>query len=443
MSYANRIAGKAIAILSFFVTCLLITSSATAEPYRLAAQDRIALRVVEWRSGEADLKDWNVLSGTFLINDSGAISIPLVGEVAAAGLTTEELSGRIADLLQRRAGLVNKPSAAVEISQYGPIYIVGAVDKPGQYPFSPDLTVMKAVSLAGGFQREPDNISSRLERDRIQAIGTLGSAELDYNGLFMRRARLQAEKEGRATFDIPDELKGTKGLEELHAEELDLMKLRQIELASKIAAAKGLGSLYTHEIETLQNKIAAQQRQIALVKKELASVNPLVDKGLIQSSRRLSLDRDESDAENKLLDLDFQIIRARQLLEENRRDSDELVNSMNSQIQNELNDVVRSIAKADLQTRVARLLIEETEYERQIQKLEEKSDRGEVVQFHIARRNESGETVRIAATADSRLEPRDLIEVAPSTSQDTRFGMTSPANVRQDVASTVILQPRR
>lgn len=443
MSYANRIAGKAVAMLAVVVTCLLIASPAAAEPYRLVAQDKIALRVVEWRSGEAEFKDWNVLNGTFLINDSGAISIPLVGEVTAAGLTTEELSTRIADLLQQRAGLVNKPSAAVEISQYGPIYIVGAVDKPGQYPFSPDLTVMKAVSLAGGFQREPENISSRLERDRIQAAGTLGSAELDHNGLFMRRARLQAEKQGKETFDIPEELKGVKGVEELHAEELDLMKLRQIELASKIAAAKGLGSLYTHEIETLQNKIAAQQRQVALVKKELSSVNALVDKGLIQSSRRLSLDRDESDAENKLLDLDFQIIRARQFLEENRQDSDELVNSMNSQIQNELNEIVRSIAKADLQTRVARLLIEETEYERQLQKLEEKSDSGDVVQFQIARRNENGETVRIAATADSRVQPRDLIEVAPSTRQGSRFGMTSPADERQDIASTSVLQPQR
>lgn len=443
MSYANAIAGKTVTILALVMISFLIAFPASAEPYRLFAQDRIALRVVEWRSGEAMFKDWNALSGTFLINDSGAISIPLIGEVAAAGLTTEQLSGRIADLLQQRAGLANKPSAAVEISQYGPIYIVGAVDKPGQYPFSPDLTVMKAVSLAGGFEREPESISSRLERDRIQAAGALGSAELDYSGLFMRRARLQAEKQGKATFDIPEELKGIKGAEELHAEELDLMKLRRIELASKIAAAKGLGSLYTHEIETLQNKIAAQQRQVALVKKELSSVNSLVEKGLIQSSRRLSLDRDESDAESKLLDLDFQNIRARQLLEENRRDSEELVNSMNSQIQNELNEIVRSIAKADLQTRVARLLIEETEYERQIRKLEEKSDSSDVGQFQIARRNEGGETVRMAATADSAVKPRDLIEVAPSTNQDSRFGMNSPADVRQAAASSAILQPQQ
>ncbi|MCV9967734.1 polysaccharide biosynthesis/export family protein [Pararhizobium sp. BT-229] len=438
MPYLNLLARKSafIFIFALAIAGFLTAFPAFAGPYRLVAQDRIALRVVEWRSGEAEFKDWSVLNGAFLINDDGAISIPFVGEVEAAGLTTKELAALIADLLQRRAGLANKPSASVEISQYGPIYVVGAVDKPGQYPFSPDLTVLKAISLAGGFQREPESIGSRLGRDRIQAAGTLGGAELDYNGLFVRRARLQAEKEGKETFDIPEELRGTKGIEELHAEELDLMKLRQIELKSKIAAAKGLGQLYTHEIETLQNKIAAQQRQVTLVKKELSNVNSLVDKGLIQSSRRFSLDRDESDAENKLLDLDFQMIRARQLLEENRRDSEELVNSMNSEIQNELNEVVRGIAKADLQTRVARLLIDETHYEKQRQLLEDDGNDDDFIQFQIARRSESGETTRIAATADTLVEPRDLIEVAPETPRRSKLGMSTPARFQHRVASS-------
>jgi polysaccharide biosynthesis/export protein ExoF len=436
MPYMSLLARKSAFTFALIIAGFLSAFPASAGPYRLVAQDRIALRVVEWRSGEAEFKDWSVLNGAFLINDDGAISIPFVGQVKAAGLTTKELSVLIADLLQLRAGLANKPSASVEISQYGPIYVVGAVDKPGQYPFSPDLTVMKAISLAGGLLRETESIGSRLERDRIQAAGTLGSAELDYNGLFMRRARLQAEKEGKGTFDIPDALRGIKGIEELHAEELDLMKLRQIELESKIAAAKGLGRLYSHEIETLQNKIAAQQRQVTLVKKELSNVNSLVDKGLIQSSRRFSLDRDESDAENKLLDLDFQMIRARQLLEENRRDSEELVNSMNSQIQNELNEVVRDIAKADLQTRVARLLIDETEYEKQRQLLEEDGNGDDFIQFEIVRRGESGETLRIAATADTLVEPRDLIEVAFETPRRSKLGMSPPTRIQLRVASS-------
>jgi exopolysaccharide production protein ExoF len=434
MRNGNPRTGRFVLLLTLAAVNLALLSPAAADPYRLVPQDRIALRVVEWRSGEAEIKDWNVLNGTFMVNDDGAISIPLVGEVTAVGLTTKELSARIAILLQQSAGLANTPSAAVEIAQYGPIYIAGAVDKPGQYPFSPDLTVMKAISLAGGFQREQDASGSRLERDRIQAAGTLGGAELDYNGLLMRRTRLKAEKEGKPDFETPEELRGADGVEAIHAEELDLMKLRRVELESKIAAAKGIGALYTHEIETLQNKISAQQRQVELVKKELSSINSLVDKGLIQSSRRLSLDRDETDAETKLLDLDFQLIRARQLLEENKRDAEELVNSMNSQIQTELNEVVRDIAKADLQTKVARLLIEETAYEKQRQLLDEK-DGDDAIRFQITRRSENGETVRIEASADSKIEPRDLVEVIAGPSNGSKLRATVPSTTQHDLAS--------
>lgn len=255
----------------------------------------------------------------------------------------------------------------------------------------------------------------------------------------MRRARLLAEKQGKEVFEIHEDLRGTKGIEELHAEEQDLMTLRRIELESKIAATKGLGRLYDHEIETLQNKIFAQQRQVTLVKKELSNVNSLVDKGLVQNSRRFTLDREESDAENKLLDLEFQTIRARQLLEENRRDSAELINSMNSQIQNELNEVVRDIGKADLQARVARLLIDETEYEKQRLLLEEDGNGDDYIQFQIARRGENGETIRIAATADTQVEPRDLIEVAPQGPSRAKLGTGSPTQIRHNVASSKAL----
>jgi protein involved in polysaccharide export with SLBB domain len=382
---------------------------AAAEPYRLVPQDRIALRVVEWRSGEAEFKDWSALNGTFMVNDDGAVSVPLVGEVPAAGLTTRELSGQIALLLQQRVGMTNKPSAAVEIAQYGPIYVAGAVDKPGEYQFSPDLTVMKAVSLAGGLERQGET-GIRLERENIQATGLLHGAELEYRSLLMRRARLEAEKEGRPGFDIPPQLRGEPGIEQLHAEELVLMKLRRKELESKIAAARGIGSLYEHEIQTLQNKINTQQRQVDLVKKELASVSALLDKGLVQSSRRLSLDRDESDEESKLLDLGFQLLRARQLLEENNRDADELVNSMNSQVQTELNTVVHDIAKAGLQAKVSGLLINETADEKQRRLLDRNEDE-KPIRFQIARRGRDGSIVRIEASADADVEPRDLIEV--------------------------------
>jgi len=425
-----RILALAIAAWSLW------TFAAAAEPYRLVSQDRIALRVVEWRSGEGEFKDWSVLNGTFVVNNEGAVSIPLVGDVEAAGLTTKELSERLSARLRESVGIADSLFASVEIAQFGPIYVVGAVDKPGQYPFSSDLTVMKAISLAGGLRKEAESARSRVERDRIQAAGLFGTAKLDYYGLLVREARLRAEKEGRDTFDIPASVANFSGAAQLHAEELSLMQLREVELSSKIAAAKGLGELYAHEIETLGNKITAQQRQIAVVKKELETVNSLFDKGLVQSSRRFSLDRDETEAENKLLDLDFQLLRARQSLEENKRDSEEIVNSMNSKIQDELNEVIREIAKSDLQARTARLMVEEADGEIRDLLLEEDLENKRTVTYYITRRQADGGTARIEVTGDTSIEPRDLIEVEIDRPTDLKAAMPAPLPHDQVVGST-------
>jgi protein involved in polysaccharide export with SLBB domain len=384
---------------------------ALADSYQLVTQDKIKLRVVEWRSGEGDYKSWEALDGEYVVNQSGSVSIPLVGEVPATGLTTESLAARIAYALQQRAGLANKPFISVEISQYGPIYLLGAVHSPGQYPYNPDLTVMKAISLAGGFEKDGEGRSAQINRDRIQATGTLGDAELDYNTLLMRESRLRAEMAGKDNFDTPATLTKTDGAEELHAEELNLMKFRRVELDSKIASAEDLGKLYSNSIDTLQSKIQAQEHQVSLFEKQLATVATLVDKGLTVSSRQFELDQAHSDAESKLLDLEFQLVQSRQSLAENKRDAATVVNSMNSQIQDELSTTLREIAKSDLQMRVSQALLNQTNQESQQRSSALDNDANSPPKIMIARQNDKGETERFEATPDTPIKPRDLIEV--------------------------------
>lgn len=405
----HSLKGAAIALASAVV--FLTVHPALSDPYRLVAEDRIALRVVEWQSGEGEFKDWDVLNGTFLVNDSGEVSIPLVGEVPAVGSTTKELAAKISELLQQNAGLSSKPYASVEIAQYGPIYLVGGLDKPGPYPFMPGLTIMKAISLAGGLQRTAENLGARFDRDRIQASSTLGSAQIDLHTLLVRQARLKAEMEGKENFDMPPALANVNGADGIYKEELNLMKLRGVELKSKMAAADSLTDLYTHSIETLQNKIETQQRQLALLQKELGTVTSLVDKGLSLSSRRLSLDKDTSDAESKLLDLEFQLISSRQSLEENKRDAADLVNSRNSQIQSDLNDVNQQIDKSNFDTRISRQLIDEADRQQDKQLLDDRRDSERTVKLQVVRNDSDGKPQTIAATADMLVEPRDLIEV--------------------------------
>jgi polysaccharide export outer membrane protein len=90
------------------------------------------------------------LTGEFRVNDSGNIALPLVGAVHAAGLTSAGLETAVGSAL-RRGNLVRNPSVAVEVIAYRPIYVLGEVNKPGQYGYQPGMTVVTAVAVAGGF----------------------------------------------------------------------------------------------------------------------------------------------------------------------------------------------------------------------------------------------------------------------------------------------------
>jgi polysaccharide export outer membrane protein len=90
------------------------------------------------------------LTGQFSVEDSGNVAIPLLGAVRAAGLTTRELALAIEEQLRSR-NLLRNPSVSVEILSYRPVYVLGEVNKPGEYPYRPGMTLVTLVALAGGF----------------------------------------------------------------------------------------------------------------------------------------------------------------------------------------------------------------------------------------------------------------------------------------------------
>ena len=108
-------------------------------PYTLDSGDRLRV-VVFGQDG---------LTNSYVVDVSGDIAMPLIGSVAARGLTTDQLSSRIAGLL--RQGYVRNPHVAVEVEAYRPFFILGEVTQPGQYPYVANMTVETAVAIAGGF----------------------------------------------------------------------------------------------------------------------------------------------------------------------------------------------------------------------------------------------------------------------------------------------------
>ncbi len=111
-----------------------------AQQYRLGGGDQI--RIITF--GEEQL------TGEFRVDDQGRIAMPLLGGVVAEGLTPQDLEKTIADGLKRR-NLLRDASVSVEVLAYRPIFVLGEVAKPGQYPYQPGMTVLTSVAVAGGF----------------------------------------------------------------------------------------------------------------------------------------------------------------------------------------------------------------------------------------------------------------------------------------------------
>lgn len=113
-------------------------TSRQAEQYRLGSGDKIKLNVYN----EEDL------SGEFDIAGNGILSLPLVGQVQAGGLTVSEFEQRLTKKLKT---YVRNPRVSVQVLNYRPFYIRGEVKKGGEYPYSNGLVVADAVAKAGGY----------------------------------------------------------------------------------------------------------------------------------------------------------------------------------------------------------------------------------------------------------------------------------------------------
>ena len=116
-----------------------LSAASPSGAYMLGPTDRVRLKVY----GEPEI------TGEYEIDANGNVSIPLAGQIKAAGLTTKQLERNITSALAK--GIVRDPRVNVEMVAYRPFYILGEVKKSGEYPYRVGLTVLDAVATAGGY----------------------------------------------------------------------------------------------------------------------------------------------------------------------------------------------------------------------------------------------------------------------------------------------------
>lgn len=127
------------------------------ESYRLGAGDKLRITVYNEPA----------LTGEYNVTPAGGIAFPLVGAVDAANRTIDDVTKDLTARLS--AGYVNDPRVSVEVLNYRPFYILGEVNKPGEYPYVSGLTVEQAVALAGGFTYRANEKTATLRRQSANA----------------------------------------------------------------------------------------------------------------------------------------------------------------------------------------------------------------------------------------------------------------------------------
>lgn len=137
------------------------TVSRTVVPFSFIIGPQDVLEIQVWKEPE--------LSRQVLVRPDGKMSFPLVNDVQAEGLTTLELKALLTEALKN---FIENPEVTVALLELNSknFYIIGEVSNPGTYSLIPDMTVLQAISVAGG-------LGEWAEKDGILIIRTSNATE--------------------------------------------------------------------------------------------------------------------------------------------------------------------------------------------------------------------------------------------------------------------------
>ncbi len=383
---------------------------AVADDYALGAMDKLRIRVAEWQTAEGTVRDWSAISGEYTVGASGGISLPFLGTLPASGKTTSEIADEVGLQLQKLFGLPDRPSASVELAQYRPIYLAGEVQTPGEYPFAPEMTVLKAVSLGGGLRRAENG--QRFARDFITARGESSVQIAERNRLLVRRARLQAEIAEKADIAIPPELKSAADAAGLVESEKALMVSRDKRLKLQLTQLAELKSLLQNEIESLGKKSATQNRQLELVMEDKDKVDTLAEKGLALSARKLTVEQRAAELQAALLDIDTASLKAKQDVSKANQDETNLRNDWDAQLAQELQNTESELDTLDLKLVTSRDLMSEALLQSADAAQTPQAGTAGSITYSIVRQKD-GKSTKISADEGTLVLPGDVVKVEP------------------------------
>ena len=368
---------------------------AQSAPYRLGPQDRLRIHVYEWPA----------LTGEYAVGATGFVALPLIGEVKAAGAVPADLAATIADKLRVRSRLAQPPETVVDVIQYRPFYIVGGVDRPGEYNYRPDMMVLNAVSIAGGYYRPERGTDWGPQRDVITSVGEVRMADLRRLELKAREMRAQAEAEDLEEMppagpDVAEQLKPY-----LEEERRVFIARREAHLNQIKFLEEGI-SLGEREIQSLTAQIESAQVQYDSAARELNDIPQQVSRGISQATRLLP---------------------TRQQMNLNASQIRELIDERKSTAMTDIQTAQSQLKEVEERAAAANLMIAGANSEPIAAEDSITHPDAVQVQYRIVRETD-GRSQEIEATETTRVHPGDIIKVLRSQALKTRErGLSRPA----------------
>lgn len=392
-----------IAIASCFALIFgALPASVLADDYRLGVSDRVKIKVQEWPD----------LGGEYAVTSEGFVSLPLIGNIDAVGLRLSDLAQEISDRIQRRSEGAERALTAVEIAQYRPFSIMGDVQRPGQYPYRPGLTVVEAISIAGGYYR-PELGLIRLGRDVAVASGEIRTESAKLNRLIAREARLSATLDGREDIPLPPELAKQKNDPEISAvvkNEQSAFALETATRRSEQAALDDIKSLYQNEIGSLRGNVQALRQEQDSIGTQLNKMRSMAANGLALAPTMFALERSFAQVASQQMATETAIVRAEESITLAEQHAFQAQQERRRIATKDLEKTRDEIADARAKIVTATQLLHEAQTSAPAEARERSSQNDERSGFIILRRDSQAMRV-VVADETTLVAPDDVIKI--------------------------------
>ncbi|MFZ2093440.1 MAG: polysaccharide biosynthesis/export family protein [Pseudolabrys sp.] len=140
--------GSALLAAALFLSACSSATLSEADQQSMAAAATAPATLQPGDKIRVDVFGEDKLGGEYQLDQAGQVSVPLAGTVKAQGMTQAQLEQALAKKF--RTDYLRNPKVTVTIATLAPFYVIGEVQKPGQFDYRSGLNVLTALAVAGG-----------------------------------------------------------------------------------------------------------------------------------------------------------------------------------------------------------------------------------------------------------------------------------------------------